>query len=133
MSRLIQTAHQLYLFWHSRIILFSSEGISSRLDTGRHKKWPLAGKSPEQAHGVARVDRSPVLAGKTGRVDVRDRRLDRVGGSKRHVGAEEYVSRAEELEDAAYRMWRAEERRVNVESAEVVQQGPRQGVLDLAI
>jgi putative transposase len=55
---------------------------------GRQKKWPLAGQQPEQAHGVPRVDRSHVLSGKTGRVDVRYRRLDRVRGSKWHVGAE---------------------------------------------
>src|SRR5205085_11358948 len=85
------------------------------------------------AHGVPSVDLSPVLSGKTGRVDVRYRRLDRVRGSKRHVGAEEHVSRAEELEDAAHRVWRAEERRVDVEPAEVVEWRPRKSVLDLPI
>src|SRR5215472_2085069 len=76
---------------------------------GETKKWPLASQQPEQAHGVPRVDCSHVLSGKTGRVDVRYRRLDRVRGSKRHVGAEEHVSRSEELEDTAHRVWRAEE------------------------
>src|SRR5260370_42174394 len=88
----------------------------------------LAGQQPEQAHSGPRVDRSPVLSGQTGRVDVRDRRLDRVGGSQRHVGAQEHVSRAEELENAAHRVWRAEERRVDVGPAEVVERRPRKTV-----
>ena len=44
--------------------------------TRRHKMWLLVSLQPEQAHGVPRVDRSHVLSGKTGRVDVRYRRLD---------------------------------------------------------
>ena len=59
---------------------------------------------------VASVDRCPVLSGKTGRVDVRHGYLDRVRGSQRHVGAEEHVSRAKELQDAAQHVGRAEER-----------------------
>ena len=54
-------------------------------------------------------------------------------GSKRHVGAKEHMFGAEELEDAAHRVWRAEERRVGVEPPEVVERWPRQGILDLPI
>ena len=41
--------------------------------------------------------------------------------------------RAEELKDAAHRVWRAEERRVDVEPAEVVERRQRQNVLDLPV
>ena len=41
--------------------------------------------------------------------------------------------RAEELEDAAHRVWRSEERRVDVEPVEVVQRRAWQDVLDLPI
>jgi hypothetical protein len=41
--------------------------------------------------------------------------------------------RTEELEDAADRVWRAEERRVDVEPVEVVQRRAWQDVLDLPI
>ena len=54
-------------------------------------------------------------------------------GSKRHVGAEEHVARAEELEDAADRVRRAKERRVDMEPPEVFERRSRQGVLDLPI
>jgi hypothetical protein len=40
---------------------------------------------------------------------------------------------AEELEDAADRVWRPEERRVDVEPVEVVERRQRQGVLDLPV
>src|SRR5579859_7222025 len=97
------------------------------------KRGPLASLQPEQAHGVPRVDRSHVLSGKTGRVDVRYSCLDRVRGSKRHVGAEEHVLRAEELQDATDRVRRAEQRRVDVKPAEVFERRPWQSVLDLPI
>src|SRR5262245_47643598 len=76
---------------------------------GRHQPWSSAGPQPEEAHGIPRVDRRSVLRREPGRVEVRDRRLDRARGAERHVGAEQHLVWAEELEDAADRMRRAEE------------------------
>ena len=43
------------------------------------------------------------------------------------------MSRAEELEDAADRVWRAEQRRIDVEPSEVFERWALQFVLDLPI
>jgi hypothetical protein len=97
------------------------------------QQGPLVGQQPQQTRRIPSVDRSQVLSGQTSRVDVRYRRLNRVRGTKGHIGTKEHMSRAEELEDAANRVWRAEQRRIDVEPPEVVERRLRQAVFHLPI